>query len=127
MFSIASSSRQSGSATVAWNGYRLTTSRSIGGKPAFFIAALCAGSSRRASRPAWTFGCSVFTRPSSISGKPVYADTSVTFRPSFCSSFAVPPVDSSSTPSAARARASSTIPDLSETLRSARVTFVTTL
>ena len=35
-------------------------------------------SSRRASRPPWMRGCSVFTRPSSISGKPVYSATSVT-------------------------------------------------
>ena len=30
---------------------------------------MCSGRSRRASRPPCTFGCSVFTRPSSISGK----------------------------------------------------------
>ena len=39
-------------------------------------AARCAGTSRRARMPPWTFGCSVFTRPSSISGKPVTSATS---------------------------------------------------
>ena len=43
-------------------------------------------------------GCSVFTRPSSISGKPVTSATSVTARPASASSRAVPPVDSSRTP-----------------------------
>src|SRR5687767_12433640 len=125
MFSIASSKEQSGSATVAEKGYRLTTSRSIGPMPAARSASICEGSSRRASRPAWIFGCRVFTRPPSISAKPVYADTSVTARPSFCRSRAVPPVERISTPSAASARANSTTPDLSETLTSARFTFVT--
>ena len=43
------------------------------------------GSGRRcrgcASRPPWIFGCSVFTRPSIISGKPVTSATSVTATP----------------------------------------------
>src|SRR5919197_3644535 len=47
--------------------------------------------------------------------------------PSFCSSFAVPPVERISMPSRASSRASSTIPDLSETLTSARLTFSTPL
>ena len=71
--------------------------------------------SRRASRPPWIVGCSVFTRPSSISGKPVSSATSVTGRPASASSLAVPPVDSSFTPSACSARANSTMPVLSET------------
>jgi len=95
--------------------------------PAPWSAATCAGSSRRASRPAWIFGCSVLTRPSSISGKPVYDETSVAAIPSLRRSFAVPPVDTSSTASAASACASSTMPDLSETLRRALRTFDTTL
>src|SRR5918992_996018 len=93
--------------------------------PAARMAARCVGSSRRASRPAWIFGCRVFTRPSSISAKPVYAETSLTASPSFCRSRAVPPVERISTPSAASARANSTTPDLSETLTSARCTFLT--
>src|SRR5436305_3506304 len=83
--------------------------------PCSASAFMCAGTSRRASRPPWTFGCSVFTRPSSISGKPVWSATSVTGRPASASSFAVPPVDSSFTPSACSARAKSTTPVLSET------------
>ena len=35
-----------------------------------FSEATCAGSSRRARMPPWIAGCSVFTRPSRISGKP---------------------------------------------------------
>ena len=69
MFSIASSNVQSGFATVASNGYRFTTRRSIGSMP---CCAMTASSvPRRPSRPPWIFGCSVFTRPSMISGKPV--------------------------------------------------------
>src|ERR1051325_8775952 len=94
--------------------------------PAPRIAAVWAGSSRRASSPPWILGCSVFTRPSSISGKPVCAETSVTGTPSFDRSCAVPPVERSCTPSAASPRPSSTKPDLSETLSSARLIFVTT-
>src|SRR5450755_1973642 len=78
-------------------------------------AAMCSGRSRRARRPPWTVGCSVLTRPSSISGKPVCAATSVTARPAPARSFAVPPVESKAMPSAASSRASSTTPVLSET------------
>src|SRR6185369_11389870 len=83
--------------------------------PCSSSAAMWPTSSRRASRPPWIFGCSVLTRPSSISGKPVCAATSVTARPASPSSLAVPPVDNSRMPSAASARASSTTPALSET------------
>src|SRR6516164_1495184 len=72
-------------------------------------------SSRRASRPPWIFGCSVLTRPSSISGKPVCEATSVTAMPASARSLAVPPVDNRRMPSAASSRASSTTPVLSET------------
>ena len=95
--------------------------------PAARIAARCDASSRRASSPPWIFGCRVFTRPSSISAKPVWAETSVTLTRSFSSSLAVPPVEMICTPAAASARASSTMPDLSETLSSARSTFDTNL
>src|SRR5947208_13048297 len=60
-------------------------------------------------------GCSVFTRPSSISGKPVTSATSVTGSPASASSLAVPPVDSSLTPAPCSSRANSTMPVLSET------------
>src|SRR6185295_3052895 len=92
--------------------------------PALPMAAMCSRRSRRARMPPCIFGCSVLTRPSSISGKPVCADTSVTRTPSFSSSLAVPPVDRICTPRPASALASSTTPDLSETLISARLTFI---
>src|SRR6218665_1028706 len=115
MFSIASSSVQPGLATVASNGYRVTARMSIVSMPWAWRAATCSGRSRRASRPPWIFGCSVFTRPSSISGKPVCSATSVTGRPASASSLAVPPVDSRRTFSACRAWANSTMPVLSDT------------
>ena len=115
IFSIASSSVQPGFAIVVSKGYRFTTRRSIVGMPCAASAAMCSGTSRRASRPPWMVGCSVFTRPSSISGKPVWSATSVTARPASASSFAVPPVDSSLTPSALSSRANSSTPVLSET------------
>src|SRR5512139_1371564 len=74
--------------------------------------------------PPWTLGCSVFTRPSSISGKPVYSLTSITARPASRSALAVPPVESSSTPAPASARAKSTRPVLSETESRARWIFI---
>src|SRR6476620_2456091 len=83
--------------------------------PCSAIAAMCSGRSRRARRPPWIAGCRVLTRPSSISGKPVCAATSVTSRPASARSRAVPPVESSFTPSAASSRASSTTPVLSDT------------
>ena len=42
--------------------------------PCARMAAACSALSRSASRPPWTAGCSVFTRPSIISGKPVTSD-----------------------------------------------------
>src|SRR6185369_6746866 len=83
--------------------------------PCASIAAMCSALSRRASKPPWIVGCSVLTRPSSISGNPVCSATSVTFSPAPASSFAVPPVESSLTPRPASSRASSTTPVLSET------------
>src|SRR5262245_8596767 len=121
MFSIASSSVQSARATVRANGYRLITSRSIGSMPCAVIAAMCSGRSRRASRAPWMRGCSVLTRPSSISGKPVTCATSVTGSPASASSLAVPPVDTSATPRWCSARAKSTTPVLSDTEINARV------
>ena len=51
MFSMASSSVQPALATVASNGYRLTTRMSMVAMPCAAIAAMCAGTSRRASSP----------------------------------------------------------------------------
>ncbi len=78
--------------------------------------------SRRASRAAWSRGCSVFTRPSRISGEPVNSATSVTSRPASRIAAAVPPVDRIWTPSSRSPRAKSTIPVLSETEISAQRT-----
>src|SRR5664280_3012115 len=83
--------------------------------PCRSIAATCSGRSRRASKPPWIVGCSVLTRPSSISAKPVCSATSVTAMPAPASSLAVPPVERIVVPSAASARASATMPVLSET------------
>ena len=68
-------------------------------------------------------GCSVFTRPSIISGKPVTCATSVTGNPCSRRNLAVPPVLISSTPnSSCSAVANSASPVLSETESSARLT-----
>src|SRR5262245_56890360 len=56
-----------------------------------------------------------------ISGKPVWAETSVTASPASISALAEPPVESSATPRSARKRAKATRPVLSETEISARV------
>src|SRR5579875_447387 len=113
-------SRPAPAARVAAKGERLQTRRSIGAIPCAASAALCSARSRCASRPAWIAGCSVLTRPSSSSGKPVTAATSVTGRPAAASARAVPPVESSTTPRAARAAANGTSPLLSLTESSAR-------
>ena len=88
--------------------------------PAAASASRWSARRRSASRPAWTRGWSVFTRPSSISGKPVTAATSVTGRPASRSARAVPPVLTSSKPRATRPRPRSARPALSETESSAR-------
>ncbi len=93
---------------------------SIGSMPCSFIWPMCALFPRIPSIPPWTFGCRVFTRPSSISGKPVNSDTSVTFTFASRSAFAVPPVDSISTPIFLSFLANWTTPVLSDTLMSAR-------
>ena len=53
---------------------------------------------RSARIPAWTAGCRVFTRPSSISGTPVISATSVCSIPAASRTLAVPPLATSSTP-----------------------------
>ena len=53
--------------------------------PCAAIEAACSLLSRIASRPPCTLGCSVFTRPSIISGKPVSSATSSTLRPASAS------------------------------------------
>src|SRR5262245_16952156 len=90
--------------------------------PCDFIAARCSLLPRIASRPPCTFGWSVLTRPSIISGKPVSSETSFTFSPAVAIALAVPPVEINSTPRAASALAKSISPVLSETDNSARAT-----
>src|SRR5580704_10733332 len=70
--------------------------------------------------PPCTLGCSVFTRPPSISGHPVRSETSRTPMPASRSNLAVPPVETISIPSDASSRANSITPVLSYTLISAR-------
>src|SRR5690349_16813448 len=65
-------------------------------------------------------GFSVFTRPSRISGKPVYSSTGRVSIPASESSRAVPPVETISMPSSVSHFASSTSPRLSDTVRRAR-------
>src|SRR3982751_6284151 len=67
-------------------------------------------------------GFSVLTRPSRISGKPVYSSIARMSIPWSRSSRAVPPVETISTPRSARPRAKSTSPRLSETVSRARRT-----
>ena len=88
--------------------------------PCFAIASMCDASSRFANIPPCTPGCSVFTRPSSISGNPVTASTLVTAVPLASIAFALPPVDTISYPNPASPLASSFIWLLSLTLTSAR-------
>ena len=71
IFSMASSSVQFGLATVDSNGYKFTTNKSIFGISCACMVATCSGKSRQPRSPPCTLGCSVFTRPSNISGKPV--------------------------------------------------------
>src|SRR5215469_8701616 len=93
---------------------------SMGVMPWASMARMCSGLERMASRPPAILGCMVLTRPSSISGKPVTSLTSLTGMPALRIRRAVPPVEMSSAPVAARADAKSTIPVLSVTLRSTR-------
>src|SRR3954471_8113229 len=80
----------------------------------------CAGLRRSASRPPCTDGCSVLTRPSNASGKPVTSLTGVHETPASASTRAVEPVDTTETPASRRAAPSSPSPLLSLTLTSAR-------
>src|ERR1035441_1178621 len=82
------------------------------------MAAMCAGLSRMARMPPAMVGCRVLTRPSSISGNPVTSLTSATGMPASRSRRAVPPVEISSAPMAARPEANSMMPVLSVTLSS---------
>ena len=90
--------------------------------PWSFMAATWSGSSRMPRMPPWIAGCSVLTRPSMISGKPVTPETSLTAMPAAAIALAVPPVEISSMPALDSAAANSTSPVLSDTDSSARRT-----
>src|SRR5688572_29142188 len=120
MFSMTSSAVTPSREETVWNGYRFTTRSEMGSIPFSVSALMCSARSRRARSPPCTAGCSVLTRPSSISGKPVSSLTSRTVRPALRSAFAVPPVDASDQPRRARPCANSTTPVLSDTEKSAR-------
>ena len=119
--SMSASTVVRGSAAARANGYRLTTTTSIRRIPCASIACRSSGRSRRARMPPCTAGCSVLTRPSIISGNPVTVETLVTVSPASTRALAVPPVDTSSYPRAAKPRAKSTRFVLSDTLNSARM------
>src|SRR5215472_16865395 len=80
---------------------------------------MCSGTSRRASRPAWTPGCRVLTRPSRISGKPVRSVTGWTSIEASSRARRVPPVEYRSWPSRVRPRAKAGRPALLWTERRA--------
>src|SRR5215470_15813583 len=82
---------------------------------------MCSGTSRRASKPAWTPGCRVLTRPSRISGKPVRSVTGWTSIEASSRARIVPPVEYSSWPSRLRPRAKAGRPALLWTERRARL------
>ncbi|SHW60045.1 Uncharacterised protein [Mycobacteroides abscessus subsp. abscessus] len=107
------SSSEAPEATVAANGYRLTTTSSKPCTPSSSSWVRCSSRRVSASTPACTCGCRVFTRPSSTSGKPVTSSTGVTGIDAAAMVFAVDPVDTSSTPAAWRPLASSSSPVLS--------------
>src|SRR5688572_11977511 len=103
-------------AAALTNGYRFTTTTSIGVMLCWPRVAISSARLRRARMPPCTDGCSVFTRPSMISGKPVTAEMPVTRTPASSRARAVPPVDTSSYPRPASACANGNRPVLSETL-----------
>src|SRR3989304_2699150 len=80
----------------------------------------CSGSERRARMAPWMAGCRVFTRPSSISGRPGTSATSVTVSPALRRCSAVFPVEISSAPCSRSPLANSASPVLSETVKRAR-------
>src|SRR4051794_15903943 len=122
MFSMTSSSETARLAAVCSNGERFTQTRAIVSGPCSLSVPTCSALSRTASTPAAIFGLIVFTRPSSISGKPVKSSIARVSTPASFRCFAVPPVETISTPSSRRQRANSAMPVLSETVISARLT-----
>ena len=64
------------------NGYRFDTTRSMASIPLVARSSRCSGFDRSARMPPWILGCSVLTRPPSISGEPVTWATSRCAMPS---------------------------------------------
>ena len=100
-------------ATVWVKGYRFDTTRSKGSTPSCSSWVRWDSRRRSARMPACTIGCSVFTRPSRHSGKPVSSSTGVTGTPASAIRAAVDPVETRATPASCSARASSSRPVLS--------------
>ncbi len=94
----------------------------MGSMPCCSAALRWLSNSLRANRPPWTRGCSVFKRPSIISGNPVRSSMARTVNPAASKARAVPPVETSSTPRSASAVAKGTMSVLSLTDRRARRT-----
>src|SRR4249919_2686768 len=90
--------------------------------PCLASSSTCSARRRSANSPPWILGCSVFTRPPSISGNAVTSSTSVTGNPASRNVCAVPPDETSVAPSSTSARPSSTIPVLSYTVSRALLT-----
>ena len=86
--SIASSQVTPFRATVVSKGYRFTTTSSKVRMPCSASDFMSSGLSWRQRMPPWTFGWRVLSRPSIISGKPVYSETSRTGMPSLSKCFA---------------------------------------
>ncbi len=102
--------------TVLLKTYRFTTTMSIISMPCSAAWAMWAATSRRANRPPCTRGCSVFTRPSIISGNCVTSSMGVTGTPASAMTLAVPPVEMISAPNSSfSTRANSAMPALSVT------------
>src|SRR5690349_19437341 len=106
---------------VSANGYRFATTRSNGSTARSSSCWRWSSLRRSASSPAWILGCRVLTRPSRHSGNPVSFSTFITGTPAAEIRPAVDPVETISTPASCRPRASSSSPDLSYTLISARL------
>ena len=101
MFSIASSNGDAGSRDRHLERIEIHRDEVDRARcPCSAIAARARARSRRASSAPWIAGCSVFTRPSSISGKPVTSSTVMTGDARRLRSVAaVPPVETISQPS----------------------------
>jgi hypothetical protein len=116
--------RDAGFATVASNGIEVHAHQVDGRQPVLFhdrLVLRVAAQVEQARVHLWVQGLDPPVQHLREAGE---LDTSVTFSPAAFSALAVPPVESSSTPSPASPRANSTNPALSETLNNARCIFI---